>query len=181
MVFVCTLVSSSRVCLPLFGVAQLSSNMASHLLIAPLRAGLRLQQRINTPLTIPAFKRCLATNATTSPLHLALSTTTRAPIPPIGTYSRHLISKLRSESAAVVQFSRTLPSPVRNKYYGSTRSGGGSSKGFGGGGGFFSNLGRYIDRLPSNVIFYGILAVNGAVFLLWSARRSSPSYIDFIG
>lgn len=67
---------------------------------------------------------------------------------------------------------------------GSNRSSLGSGSSFMGGGGgghrpSSNSFRRRLDSLPSNYIFYGILVINGLVFLGWWSARQNMVYISY--
>ncbi|WVO14170.1 hypothetical protein L204_101801 [Cryptococcus depauperatus] len=84
-------------------------------------------------------------------------------------------------------FSSTHLSLIRSTYF--PRGGRSGGYGFGGPqgpGGWFTRLKRRIDRIPTMMLIYGLIGINGAVFLLWqyavstAQRFRDPSLLYFM-
>ncbi|KAG9022067.1 hypothetical protein FRB95_000912 [Tulasnella sp. JGI-2019a] len=133
--------------------------MASRLFLRALQNQPTLGNRVwHSPLA-PCLKRNF--EASTSRLAERLV----IPVPNFGRH--HATQPLTSPLSSVLRFTNNLSNAVRNTYWGPRSP---SVYGGGSGGrpsGFFNGFRRRLDALPSNAIFYGILAINGGVFLLW--------------
>ncbi|KAK6903298.1 hypothetical protein I203_108563 [Kwoniella mangroviensis CBS 8507] len=85
------------------------------------------------------------------------------------------ISLLQSTSPFLKRsFNSTARDLIRSSYFPKGGIGGyGGGYGGGGGGGWFSRLRSRIDRIPTMTLIYGLIGLNGGVFLLWQYAISS--------
>ncbi|OXC86251.1 hypothetical protein C344_01428 [Cryptococcus neoformans AD1-7a] len=111
-----------------------------------------------------------------------LSTARSSPLP----QSLSVSSPLTKRS-----FNSSTKSLIKSTYF--PRGGRSSGNGYGYGGGgpqgpwaWFTRLRRRIDRIPTMTLVYGLIGINGAVFLLWQYALSSaqrfrdPSLLYFL-
>lgn len=75
-------------------------------------------------------------------------------------------------------FTSSTNSLIRSTYFPRGGRSGGNGYGSGGGGpqgpwAWFTRLRRRIDRIPTMTLVYGLIGINGAVFLLWQYALSS--------
>ncbi|WVR05439.1 hypothetical protein IAU60_002455 [Kwoniella sp. DSM 27419] len=128
-------------------------------LVVPLRTGASPSNALRS-FHLPS---CSATGSSST---VARLTFTRLAAP-----SKPLASLLPFSSRAFGSSSKGL---IRSTYFPRGGSGGGGGYGgSGGGGGWFSNLRRRIDRIPTMTLVYGLIGINGGVFLLWQYALSS--------
>ncbi|WVQ69713.1 uncharacterized protein L199_007933 [Kwoniella botswanensis] len=85
------------------------------------------------------------------------------------------ISLLQSTSPFLKRsFNATARDLIRSSYFPKGGNGGyGGGYGGGGGGSWFSRLRSRIDRIPTMTLIYGLIGLNGGVFLLWQYAISS--------
>ncbi|KAG9045021.1 hypothetical protein FS837_007155 [Tulasnella sp. UAMH 9824] len=87
-----------------------------------------------------------------------MAPTTASTVPP---------TSLQTPSSSILQFTRNTLAQMRSSYYGGGSRGGGGYYSGGRGNGFFNNFRRRINGIPPDMVFYGIMGINGAVFALW--------------
>ncbi|WWC60786.1 uncharacterized protein I303_103362 [Kwoniella dejecticola CBS 10117] len=108
-------------------------------------------------------------------IHLASPASSSNVIRP--TLFTRIPSTTPSFASAVIRraFGHTSRSLIRSSYFpkGSGYGGGYGGSGGHGGGNWFSRLRGRIDRIPTMTLIYGLIGINGGVFLLWQYAISS--------
>ncbi|WWC89721.1 uncharacterized protein L201_004646 [Kwoniella dendrophila CBS 6074] len=83
-------------------------------------------------------------------------------------------SSIHTLSSLKRSFSSSSKQLIRSSYFPKGNNGGYGYGGHGGGGGnWFSRLRNRIDRIPTMTLIYGLIGINGGVFLLWQYAISS--------
>ncbi|KIR28711.1 hypothetical protein I309_02203 [Cryptococcus deuterogattii LA55] len=122
------------------------------------------------------------TGLSRSLLTSSLSTIRFPSLPPSSSISNFLTKR---------SFTSSTKSLIRSSYFPRGGRLGGNGYGYGGGGpqgpwAWFTRLRRRIDRIPTMTLVYGLIGINGAVFLLWQYALSSaqrfrdPSLLYFL-
>ncbi|KAF9263677.1 rhomboid-domain-containing protein [Marasmius fiardii PR-910] len=92
-------------------------------------------------------------------------------------FTRPAFHELRSNwvSRGTPQVGRTRP-PASGRLGRNSSWGQGAGGGSGGGSGRPGLLSKFLNRIPQSFVFYGILAINGVVFLMWTGATRTQMY-----